>query len=131
VREVAYMEQSPPSVVETSLIILKECLLDFDEYLDYLEVTEFVLNELEMTGIFQIASFHPDYQFEGTAPQDAENYTNRSPFPMLHILREDSITRAVEAYPEVGDIPAQNIAMMNSLGVEKLKQMIHDIKRTH
>jgi hypothetical protein len=125
------LEQSPPSVVETSLIILKEALSDFDEYLDYLEVTEFVLNELELAGVFQIASFHPDYQFEGTEPEDAENYTNRSPFPMIHILREDSVTRAVEAYPEVGNIPEQNIEMMNKLGVDKIKQMIYDIKRPH
>jgi hypothetical protein len=131
VREIAYLEQSPPSVVETSLVILKEALSDFDEYLDYLEVTEFVLNELELAGVFQIASFHPDYQFEGTEPEDAENYTNRSPFPMIHILREDSVTRAVEAYPEVGNIPEQNIATMNKLGVDKIKQMIYDIKRPH
>jgi uncharacterized protein len=127
VMEVNYLLETPPSVLETTLIILPDMLADFDEYLDYLEISEFILSELELEGLVQVASFHPDYQFDGTEPDDAENYTNRSPFPILHLLREDSVERAIEAFPEVGDIPARNIETMKNLGLNHLKTMLNDI----
>jgi uncharacterized protein len=130
VQEMDYLEKVSPSVCETTLVILRDCLTDFQEYLDYLEVAEYVLEQLELSLVFQVASFHPDYQFDETLPNDAENYTNRSPYPMLHILREDSVERAIEAYPEVGDIPAANIETMNELGTAKLKKMLYDITKT-
>ncbi len=129
VKELDFLNRVTPAVVETTIIILLDALKDFDEYLDFLEVVEFVVEKLDMDVAFQIASFHPQYQFEGTDETDAENYTNRSPFPMLHLLREDSVTRAVEAFPEVGDIPARNIQTMNDLGLLKIKEMLHAIKR--
>lgn len=131
VKEMAYLEKTPPSVCETTLIILRDGLKDFEEYLDYLEMAEYVLEQIDLSHVFQVASFHPDYQFEETLPNDAENYTNRSPYPMLHILREDSVERAIEAFPEVGDIPAQNIETMNKLGTEKIKKMLHELTKTH
>ena len=127
VMEINRLMETTPSVLETTLIILPDMLDDFDAYLDYLEVAEFVLAELDLESAVQVASFHPDYQFDGTTPADAENFTNRSPFPMLHLLREDSIDRAIEAYPEVGDIPAQNIETMNNLGYLRVKKMLDDI----
>jgi uncharacterized protein len=130
VREIAYLDKTPASVCETTIVIIRDMLQDFEEYLDYLEVAEFVLEQLDMEGVFQVASFHPDYQFDGTLPNDAENFTNRSPYPMLHILREDSVERAIEAFPEVGDIPAQNIKTMNELGTDKIKRMLHELKKT-
>lgn len=130
VNEMHYLQETPPSVCETTLIILRDCLIDFHDYLDYLEVAEYVLEQMDLALVFQVASFHPDYQFEETLPNDAENYTNRSPYPMLHILREDSVERAIEAFPEVGDIPAQNIETMNTLGTVKLKQMLHELSKT-
>lgn len=131
VTELEYLDNNTPSVCETILIILQDALTDFEEYLDYLEVAEYVIEEIKFEGVFQVASFHPDYQFDETLPSDAENYTNRSPYPILHLLREDSVERAIEAFPEVGDIPAQNIATMNKLGVEAIKKMLYDIKRAH
>ena len=130
VQEMDYLEKVSPAVCETTLVILRDSLSDFQEYLDYLEVAEYVLEQLELSLVFQVASFHPDYQFDETLPNDAENYTNRSPYPMLHILREDSVERAIEAYPEVGDIPATNIETMNQLGTAKLKKMLYDITKT-
>jgi uncharacterized protein len=127
VMEINLLLETPPSVLETTLIILPEMLADFDEYLDYLEILEFVLAELELEGLVQVASFHPDYQFEGTDIMDAENFTNRSPLPVLHLLREDSIDRAIEAFPEVGDIPARNIETMKNLGFNQVKKMLNDI----
>ena len=123
VMEINRLLETSPSVLETTLIILPNMLNDFDEYLDYLEVSEFVLTELDLEESVQVASFHPDYQFDGTAPTDVENFTNRSPFPMLHLLREDSIDRAIEAFPEVGDIPGKNIETMNNLGFLHVKRM--------
>jgi uncharacterized protein len=129
VMEINHLLETTPSVLETTLIILPDMLADFDEYLDYLEISEFILSELELEGLVQVASFHPDYQFEGTEPDDVENYTNRSPFPILHLLREDSVERAIEAFPEVGDIPAQNIETMKTLGLDHVKKMLNDITR--
>jgi uncharacterized protein len=131
VMEINHLLETSPSVLETTLIILPEMLADFDEYLDYLEISEFVLAELDLDEAVQVASFHPDYQFDGTQPTDVENFTNRSPFPMLHLLREDSIDRAVEAFPEVGDIPAQNIETMNNLGYIHVNKMLNDITGAH
>ncbi|NJN34636.1 MAG: DUF1415 domain-containing protein [Saprospiraceae bacterium] len=131
VRELAYLDQTPPSVCDTTLIILGEILSDFEDYLDFIEMSEIVVEQLDLEGVFQVASFHPDYQFEETEPFEAENYTNRSPFPIIHLLRENSVTRAIEAFPEVGDIPARNIETMNNLGLEKIKKMLDEVRKTH
>jgi uncharacterized protein len=130
-KEATEMEQTTPSVLETTLIILPEVLDEFEEYLDFVEMSEFIFAEVELEGVIQLASFHPDYQFDETEVTDVENYTNRSPFPMLHLLREDSITRAIEAYPEVGNIPENNIDTMNQLGLTRVKLMLDDINRTN
>ena len=76
------------------------------------------------SGTLQIASFHPDYQFAGTAPDDVANYTNRSPYPMLHLQREESVERAVDAYPDAERIPERNIATMRRLGLHGLLQLV-------
>lgn len=83
-----------------------------------------VLVEMELDGVYQIASFHPDYQFGGTQADDAENYTNRSPYPVLHLLREDSLEQVIADYPDVDDIPERNIALMNELGTPKLQALL-------
>ena len=79
---------------------------------------------MDLEGVYQIASFHPDYQFGGTDLEDVENYTNRSPYPMLHLLREDSLEKAIEQYPNVDQIPIRNIELMNSMGQDKLKAIM-------
>jgi hypothetical protein len=75
-----------------------------------------MLEELELDGILQVASFHPQFQFEGTEPDDITNYTNRAPFPILHLLREDSVERAVAAFPDELEIASNNIATLENLG---------------
>ena len=90
----------------------------------HLDVADQLLVQMELEGIYQIASFHPDYQFDGVQVEDPENYTNRSPFPMLHIIREASLERAIADYPDVNDIPIRNIAMMNALGRDKLLALL-------
>lgn len=126
--EILHLRDTPPSVLETTIVIFPEFLTDFQDYLEFLDITDIMIEEFGFEGVFQIASFHPDYQFEDTEPTDVENFTNRSPYPILHLLREDSMTRAIEAYPEVGDIPEKNIDTMNKLGLEGVQKIWQNFK---
>jgi uncharacterized protein len=110
--------------VETTLLIHPQVLQDFYQYNDFLQLADDLLVDMELEGVYQLASFHPDYQFGGTKPDDAENYTNRSPYPMLHLLREDSLSAAIDSYPDVDQIPGRNIDCMNEQGVEKMSALL-------
>ena len=101
---------------ETTLLVHPQVLTDFGDYNDFLDIAEAALTELGCDGVLQLASFHPDYQFAGTEPDDVTNATNRSPHPTLHLLREASIDRAVQSFPEAEAIYETNIATMESLG---------------
>lgn len=109
--------------VETTLLIHPAVLQDFYDFNDFLSLADSLLVDMELEGIYQVASFHPDYQFGGTRPSDAENYTNRAPYPVLHLLREESLERVIADYPDVDDIPERNIELMNSLGKDKLQAL--------
>ncbi|NNC99884.1 MAG: DUF1415 domain-containing protein [Gammaproteobacteria bacterium] len=111
--------QNDKSVV-TTLLIHPHAFLDFEEYNQFLGVAENLLQVMGLSGEIQIASFHPQYKFAGTKEDDAENYTNRSPYPMLHLLRESSVTHAVEGYADVEGIPQRNIELMRQLGSDFL-----------
>jgi hypothetical protein len=120
--ELDLLSQTPE--IETTLVIHPEVLGEFDDYNQFLDIADRLLVDMGLEGVFQIASFHPDYQFAGTEPDDAENYTNRSPFPILHLLREASLEKAIAATPDIEQVPERNIATMNSLGVETLGAML-------
>ena len=111
--------------VETTLLIHPQVLQDFYQYNDFLEAADELLVDMDLEGVYQVASFHPDYQFGGTEPDDVENYTNRSPYPMLHLLREDSLSQAIDNYPEVDLIPERNIDCMNEQGLEKMQTLLN------
>lgn len=111
--------------VETTLLIHPAVLQDFYDFNDFLDCADSLLVDMELEGIYQVASFHPDYQFGGTRPGDAENYTNRAPYPVLHLLREESLERVIADYPDVDDIPERNIALMNRLGQDKLEALLN------
>ena len=111
--------------VETTLLIHPQVLQDFYHYNDFLEAADELLVDMNLEGVYQVASFHPDYQFGGTEPDDVENYTNRSPYPMLHLLREDSLSEAIDNYPEVDLIPERNIDCMNEQGLEKMQTLLN------
>lgn len=109
--------QSLDAVVrDTTLLIAPECLADFLDFNDFLALADQALVDLELDGILQIAGLHPQFQFAGTAVDDITNYTNRSPYPTLHLLREDSIDRAVAAFPEAETIFEKNMETMTELG---------------
>ena len=110
--------------IETTLLIHPNVLHDFYDYNQFLSYAEELLVEMKLEGVYQIASFHPDYRFAGTEPADAENYTNRSPYPLLHLIREESLERAIAAYPDVDTIPLRNTELMNTLGEDKLQQLL-------
>ena len=110
--------------IETSLLIYAEAFKDFDDYLDFLELAEAVLSEQDYEGIYQLASFHPDYRFEGAPKDDPANYTNRSPYPMIHILRETSLEKAIDSYPNPEQIPERNIELMRELGIAKVQSLL-------
>jgi hypothetical protein len=110
--------------VETTLLIHPDVLQDFFDYNEFLDMADGLLRQMSLEGIYQVASFHPDYQFAGTAADAAENYTNRSPFPLLHILREASLAQSIDAYPDVEQIPIRNVEKMNSFGREKLQKLL-------
>ena len=106
--------------IETTLLMLPNTLADFLVFNELIGDCEELLTAMQLSGIYQIASFHPHYQFAGTAPDDAENYSNLSPYPMLHILREDSVSRAVDSYPDIDAVPARNIELLRRLGRDEL-----------
>ncbi len=103
------------STIETTLLIVPFHLSRFEDFNQFLGLAEELLHECQLMGVFQIGSFHPDYQFADTLYDDRENWTNRSPFPVLHLLRETSISRAVDSYSKVSDIPDANIERLNKL----------------
>ena len=111
------MAALPAEERETVLLIVPQMLHDFLEFNDFLDEADGVLQELDMEGEFQVASFHPQFQFADTEPDDITNFTNRSPYPTLHLLREESIDRAVEACPEAEAIYETNMATLEKLGI--------------
>ena len=110
--------------IETTLLLAPELFADFVDYNQFLDLVDELLGLLELHGTFQVASFHPAYQFAGTAPEDAENYTNRSPYPMLHLLREDTLAHVISAYPDIRSIPERNIERMQAIGRERLRHLL-------
>lgn len=110
--------------VETILLIHPQVLQDFYDYNEFLNIADSLLKEMQREGIYQIASFHPNYQFAGTNPEDLENCTNRSPYPILHLLREDSLEKAIAKYSDIDQIPTRNIELMNKLGQDKLDALM-------
>jgi len=107
---------SEPSARDTTLLIAPDCLADFLDFNDFLAEADQALVDLELDGVLQIANLHPDYQFADTRADDITNFTNRSPYPTLHLLREDSIDRAVDAFPDAESIFERNMETMERIG---------------
>jgi len=110
--------------IETTLLIAPHVLQKFDDYNQFLVFVDTLLIEMKLEGVFQIASFHPHYQFADTAIDDVENYTNRAPYPLLHILREDSLDKAIDQHTNTKIIPEDNIELMRSLGSAHMQKLL-------
>lgn len=114
--ELLLLRDADPEQVDTTLIVHPDVLTDFLDYNDFLDNADAAVEALDLQGVIQVASFHPGYQFAGTMPDDISNYTNRSPYPTLHLLREASIDRAVEAFPDADVIVERNVKTLDALG---------------
>jgi uncharacterized protein len=124
--ELTGLRDADPLDRETTLLIHPWVLADFIEYNEFLDVCEAAIVDLSLEGELQVASFHPQYRFEGSGPEDIENYTNRSPYPMLHLLREASIDRAIAAVPDTDEIYRRNIRTLRELGHEGWQRLWRD-----
>ena len=122
--ELAFLSSTAAETVETTLLIHPYTLNKFLDYNDFLDVADALIEEQNYGGEFQVASFHPLYQFVGTSADAAENYTNRSPYPTLHLLREENLERAIEGFPHPEKIPERNIRTLNELGAEHLRETL-------
>ena len=122
--EMDWLDSDPET--ETSFLILTSGMKDFSDFNDCLAMAQELLVMMNWVGRYQLVGFHPHHQFDGTDPDDAENYTNRSPYPMVHILRESSVTQAVDATANIALIPKRNTDTLNQLGVEALIMRLQD-----
>ncbi len=121
--ELKYLAEADPIETDTTLLIATHCLDDFLDFNDFLDHADLALDELGLVGTLQIASFHPDFQFAGTQISDITNYTNRSPYPTLHLIREDSIARAVQVFPNPEAIFDTNMHNLKELGLDGWKAL--------
>ena len=128
-RELQVLVASPIETIETTLLIHPHVLGDFPDYNDFLADGDRLLGERGLHGVIQIASFHPDYRFAGTQPDAVENYTNRSPYPMLHLLREASVTAVAGDVEALREIPRRNIATMRRLGTDMILKRLRACDR--
>ncbi|MDQ9171901.1 DUF1415 domain-containing protein [Oxalobacteraceae bacterium R-40] len=122
-RELQMLHTSNPAQIETTLLVHPHVLNDFLDYNDFLDVADAIIEDMHLAGEIQIASFHPNYQFAGTSADAVENYTNRSPYPMLQLLRESSIEAAAASYPDASEIYERNIETLHALGMSGLRDL--------
>ena len=125
-KEIELLSETPKEVISNTILIYPNSLDDFGKYLDLYDLAEQLLFEQQKNGVFQLASFHPDYQFEGTEKDDVSNYTNRSPFPFLHILRIEEVEEAIASHPDIEGVPERNMEMMKDLGKDRLLKLLKD-----
>jgi hypothetical protein len=121
--ELLRLRDTPAEAVDTTLLVHPRVLADFLDYNDFLDEADALVEALDLEGVLQVASFHPDYQFAGTEPGDLGNFSNRAPFPTLHLLREDSVERAVAAFPDPDAIVERNLETLRELGAEGWRKL--------
>ncbi len=122
--ELELLRTADAAEIDTTLIVHPQVLGDFLAYNEFLDVADAALSALALDGVLQIASFHPDYRFADAPADDVTNCTNRSPYPMLHLLREDSVSRAVAAFPDADAIVSRNLATMRRLGLDGYRRLL-------
>ncbi len=121
-QEIGMLIEHSRDEIETTLIVLPNIDFAFQEFWDYLGLMEELAREVGAAGLVQLVGFHPDFRFAGEAEDDPSAYTNRSPYPMIHILREESVEKARLRYPEVHDIPARNRVLLQELGEAHIRK---------
>ena len=129
ITEFDLLSQSSESDIATSVLVFPKGLEDFDDYLGFLDDAQTLLEELGLGGEIQIASFHPDYRFEGEPVDAVSHFTNRAPYPLIHLLRETLVTNALDAYPNPERIPERNIQTLERLGLAGIEHLLHSLDR--
>lgn len=127
--ELVLLRDTPAQEVDTTLLVHPQVLTDFLDYNDFLDQADALVEQLGLEGVLQVASFHPDYRFAGTDPDDIANASNRSPWPTLHLLREDSVSRAVDAFPDPDAIVERNQETLRALGHAGWQRLLADETR--
>ncbi len=127
--ELELLRSTDAAEVETTVLIHPYVLNDFFDYNDFLGIVDALIDDGGYEGEFQVASLHPHYQFAGTQPDDAENYTNRSPYPILHLLREAELARAIAGYARPDKIPERNIRTLEKLGATRMREILDECLR--
>ena len=122
--ELELIEKVSEAEIATTLVVFPNALQGFSAYLSFLDSAQQLLEEMDLVGVLQLASFHPNYQFAGEPEDSASHYTNRAPFPMIHLLREDMLTRGLDTFPNPEQIPEQNIQTLEDLGLDGIQQML-------
>ncbi len=125
--ELAFLQKHPE--YETSLLIFSSGFTEFDDFLDLIDIANQLVDELNFSGTFQLAHFHPEYRFEGETNDDPANFTNRSPFPTLHLLREESLQAAIASHPDTSIIPDNNIKLARTEGFDKMQALLDHCKK--
>ena len=121
--ELEFIRDVDPVKTDTCVFVIPNMLSDFDDYLNYLALANMTVQQMGLEGEFQLASFHPNYQFEDTAPDDKENLTNVSPYPVIHLIREATVEKVLKQYPNPEQIPDNNIARVEALTDEEVDQL--------
>jgi len=130
-QELDLLQQSAESEIATTLLIVPEGLALFDDYLDFVELANQMIEQVGLLGTVQLATFHPDYCFEGEPADGVSHYTNRSPYPMLHLLREEMVEAAIAAHPDADDVPARNIERLEALGRDQVLALWAQLAEPH
>ncbi|THF63219.1 DUF1415 domain-containing protein [Pseudothauera rhizosphaerae] len=121
--EMSLLDAAEETEIETTLLVTPYMLDDFEQYNQFFDLVDVWLQEFGWEGDYQVASFHPDYRFADTDPDDPGNLTNRSPWPVFHLIRESSIDRALASHPDVDGIPARNIERVKALGADERRRL--------
>ncbi len=124
VSELLFLREADPNSVETSVLIVPDCFDTFDDYNQFIDLLDVILEKLEMEGEIQIATFHPDYCFSDLSHDDVRNYTNRSLYPMFHFIREDSVASARATHSDIDGIPDANMEKLESLGLNRIRKQL-------
>jgi hypothetical protein len=125
--ELRFLAAAPLDEVETTILIHPDVLESFDDYCDFLPVADQLLRSLRLEGVIQIASFHPQFQFADSRPDDVANYTNRSPYPLLHLLREESVSKVAGNEEEMLEIPRRNAELLRKMGRETILERLRSL----
>ena len=129
ITELDLLSQSEESDIATSVLVFPEGLEDFDNYLGFLDDAQTLLEEMGLDGEIQLASFHPEYRFEGEPVGAVSNFTNRAPYPLIHLLRETTVTSALDTYPNPERIPERNIQTLERLGLAGIERLLYSLDR--